>query len=137
MGRLSNRIKEEQFRVPIPPKPTTKDDIIANEHKGKLGIINDIKDNPIPKGIATEEIGGVPIDWHELENFVVSISPTKFVNLLKLQKQMIKEYGIRFRSSKPGISGKIILLLLLAIGMGVLGLLVILYLPNILEMFGA
>lgn len=137
MGRLSKRVTEmQQADRQSSPQPTDKlQEILSREHKGKLGVISDIKENPIPVDVATEIIGGVPMDWHDLENFVASISPTKFVNLLKLQKQMIKDYGIRFKEQRKGVSGRIIILILLAVGLAVAGIGIIMFMPQIMEMF--
>lgn len=139
MGKLSERLNKrqplERQQQPLEVQDHLQD-ILSNEHRTKLGVIEDIKVEPIPVGVGTEEIGGVPMDWHDLEKFVVSISPTKFVTLLKLQKQMIKDYGLRFTGQRKAISGKIILLILMAVGLAVIGILVMMFMPEIMAMFG-
>lgn len=98
-------------------------------------IIREIKDKPVPKGVCKEVIWGTPVDWHDLEEFVVSISPLKFVNLLKLQKEQLRAYGMRFRGDKPSLGSKGLWLILLAIGLLVGGVVVMMYYPQIMAFF--
>lgn len=137
MGRLSRRVKEmvEADRIAAQQPQDAMQMIINNESGGKLGLIDDIKKNPIPGDIAEEIIGGIPINWHELESFVVSISPSKFVTLLKLQKQMIKDYGMRFSGQRRPTNFKFLFILILAISLAGAGIFVMMYLPQILAMF--
>ena len=89
----------------------------------------------MPKGEAEEVIWGTPIDWHDLEDFVASISPLKFVTLLKLQKEQLRAYGMRFKDDKPTMSSKGLWLILLAAGMLIGGIVLIMYMPDITSFF--
>jgi hypothetical protein len=106
------------------------------EREGPLGVINEIKEDPIPIGVNREVICGTPIDWHAIEDFTVSISPYKFVTLMKLNKQILREQLMKYAKKPSQISGKFLIMLLVIGGLAILGIVVIMYLPKIIAMFG-
>jgi len=93
-----------------------------------------IKDKPVPKGVCEDVIRGISVDFHDLENFVVSVSPTKFVNLLKLNYQRAREYKLRHVDDKK-MNSSTIILILAVLGMGALGVVMLLFMPDIINMF--
>jgi len=153
-----NSPQQQPMRVPIPPAPPTKlrqhldemqsdnkddgsvdkiyENIVAQESKMPLGELYDIKRKPVPKGVCEEIIYGVPINWHDLENFVLKLSPTNFVTMLKLRDQDKADYDRRFKVRKSMMSGKIMMILLIAVGLGIAGIVIMLFLPDILAMLG-
>lgn len=138
MGRLSARVREKIIddRETANQPQDIMQDIVRNETKGTLGIIEDIKKSPVPSGYCEEVIiGGPPIDFHDLETFVVSISPTKFVNLLKLQRQTITDFGNRYSGQKKPVNFKFLFIFVIAIILMVLGVLVMLYMPQLMQIF--
>jgi len=96
-----------------------------------------IKKDPSPKGYFETVIGGVPVDLHSLEEYIVSVSPFSIQTIMKYNEaemiEDIKNYS-KGTGRKP-FDMKIIFLILLAVGMGILGVIVMLYMPNIMAMF--
>ena len=109
------------------------------DYQNPLAILDEIKKRPTPKGAKTIMIGGRPIDLHALEDYVVRVSPYHLRTILRYHNartiEEIKNYSHRFGRTK--MKGGMIILILLAVGMGVLGIIMMLYMPDILAMFGA
>lgn len=107
------------------------------EQEGPLSILDDIKNHPSPKGTFPVMIGGRPVDLHALEDYVVKISPHALSTLLRYRNartiEEIKGYG-KFGAGMKLKAGTL-LLLLLAIGGGVLGIIMIMFLPEIMAFF--
>lgn len=105
--------------------------------EGPLAILEDIKNQPSPKGTYPVMIGGRPLDLHALEEYVVKISPQSLTTLLRYRNartiEEIKGYGKGFSGVK--MKGSTIILLLAAVGMGILGIILMLFLPEIMAMF--
>jgi hypothetical protein len=96
-----------------------------------------IKKDPTPKGYFETVIGGVPVDLHSLEEYIVSVSPFSIQTIMKYNEaemiEDIKNYS-KGTGRKP-FDMKTIFLILLVVGMGILGVIVMLYMPNIMAMF--
>lgn len=162
MGRLSKRIREklQADKQPVTydnqPAPETQlrqhrnkiknvtddgsiektyENIVTQESKMPLGELYDIKRDPVPKSVCEEEIYGVPMDWHDLENFVIKLSPTNYVTMLKLRDQDKADYDKRFKVRKSMMSGKIIILILVAVGLAIGGVIMLMFMPEILAFF--
>jgi len=107
------------------------------DYQNPLAILDEIKKRPTPKGAKTVMIGGRPIDLHALEDYVVRVSPYHLRTILRYHNartiEEIKNYSQRFGTTK--IKGSMIILILLAVGMGVLGIIMMLYMPDIMAMF--
>jgi hypothetical protein len=90
------------------------------EKQGPLGPIKAIQEEPVPKGVEKKTIFGETMDFHDLEDFIVSISPYKFVTLMKLKNQMLREQLLKYARKKPAFGGGmlkwIILIVLLILG---------------------
>ena len=96
-----------------------------------------IKKNPTPKGYFETVIGGVPIDLHSLEEYIVSVSPFSIQTIMKYNEaemiEDIKNYS-KGTGRKP-MDFKIIFFIILAVGMGLLGLFVMMFMPDIMASF--
>jgi len=100
-----------------------------------MSIIKDIKNDPSPKGTYPTVIGGIPADLHVLEDYVIRSSPYALKTILRYHHARDVEEMKGYGRSRMNIDSKTIILILLAVGMAVLGIFVIMFLPNILRMF--
>jgi len=103
---------------------------------GPLSILDEIKRKPTPKGVFTQRIGGRPVDLHVLEDYITKISPFALKTLLRYHNaktmEEIKSYS---QGSKLNINGGTIILILAAVGMAILGLVMVFFMPDIMNMF--
>ena len=102
-----------------------------------LSILDEIKDNPTPKGTFPVVIQGIPVDLHALEDYMLKISPYDMKTLQRFEKarliEDIKNYG-RFGTSAK-LNMRTIFIILVAIGMAVLGIVFIMFMPKTLAFF--
>ena len=105
--------------------------------EGPLSIIEEIKRLPTPKGTYKTMISGVPVDLHALEEYIPKISPYGLKTLMRYHNartiEEIRGYT-RFGSGKKINMGTIIIIMVM-VGMAVLGVCILLFMPSILEMF--
>lgn len=101
-----------------------------------LSILDEIKNKRIPKGTAPVLIQGIPVDLHSLEDYIISISPYNIKTLMRYNNarilEEIKGYS-KFGTGK--INSKMLILIMLAAGMAVLGIIMIMFMPQIMAMF--
>jgi len=148
MPKLSNSFRrrlaekreiEEKTQEQVQPPPTKEElqeYIRQNEHVGTTGIIHDIQDRRVKKGDAEIKVGGRPIDWHDLEDFVLAVSPYKFVNILKLKEDATRADVMRWRRDKePKVNTRILIWIIVAIGVMILGVILLMFMPQIIAMF--
>jgi hypothetical protein len=110
-----------------PPQP---------EPSSPLSILDEIEEDPSPKGTAPIKLGGRPIDLHVLEDYVVKISPYSLKTILRYHnartieemKGYSKGVGLKMKSGT-------IILIIVAIAMAVLGILMMTLMPDILGNF--
>jgi len=104
-----------------------------------LSILEEIQKIPSPKGTFPLLIGGKPVDLHAIEDYVVRISPFNIKTILRYHNartiEEVKGYG-RFGGSLK-VNSKTILIILFAVGMAVLGILFIFFMPQIMQSFQA
>lgn len=121
-------------QYPIPPAPIVRD--VQSNDGNPLSILDEIKARPSPKGTLPVMIGGRPIDLSVLEDYALRISPYSLKTILRYHNartiEEIKGYG---RGTAVKMNMKGILLILLAVGMGVVGLFVMMYMPEIMAYF--
>lgn len=102
-----------------------------------LSILDEIKNNPSPKGTFPVVIQGVPVDLHSLEGYMLKVSPYDMRTLQRFEKarliEEIKNYG-RFGGGTK-FNMKTILIILLAAGMAVVGIILVMYMPQIMAFF--
>ena len=132
MGRLEDRTSKHTEKVEEEFKVTQPEPQIVDVRPAK--VVKEIQRNPVRKGILTEKINGIPIDWHDLENFIVSLSPQHFANTLKLQEQKVRRKELSYvdKERKPFPVGILIGLAILV----VVGIILMVYGPQIMAMFG-
>ena len=116
-------------QISYPPQPQEVDNT-------PLAIAKEVQMNPSPKGVLPTVIGGVPVDLHILEEYLVKVSPYALKTIIRYHNartiEEIKNYG---KSSGFKINSKTIILIVLCIGMAILGILMITVLPDIMNMF--
>jgi hypothetical protein len=107
------------------------------DYQNPLSILDEIKKRPSPKGAKVIMIGGRPLDLHTIEDYVVRVSPYHLRTILRYHNartiEEIKNYSQRFGGK--GMKGSTLILILLAVGMGILGVILMVFLPDILKMF--
>ncbi len=100
-------------------------------------IATEIENKPAPKGTVWMNIGGRPIDLHELEDYLVwKTSPFVMKTLMRYHNaktmEDIKNYS---RGGGTVISSRFVIMLILCIGMAVIGIVMLLFMPQILGFF--
>lgn len=130
------RFTNEEAPYPAPrtqPQYNDEDDI---DKESPLSILDEIKQKPTPKGTFTQRIGGRPVDLHVLEDYITKISPFALKTLLRYHNaktmEEIKSYS---QGTKLNINGGTIILILAAVGMAILGLVMVFFMPDIMNMF--
>lgn len=116
--------------APPPPSPIEEDTT-------PLAIAKEVRKRPSLKETLPTVIGGVPVDLHILEDYLVKTSPFALKTIIRYHNartvEEIKGYG------KAGVgvklNSKTIILVLLCVGMAVLGLLMLTIMPELLETF--
>jgi len=123
----------EEPRYPPPPSPVQE-----TEDNSPLAIVKEVKKRPSPKGTLPTTIGGVPVDLHILEDYLVKTSPYAIKTIMRYHSARTIE-EMRGTAGVSGIkmNSKTIILIMLCIGMVVLGILMLTVMPDILAMFGA
>jgi len=101
-----------------------------------LAILDEIKERPSKKGVFKTIIQGKPVDLHALESYVLKISPYMMRTILRYRSIRTIEEARNVAGRKPmKFNSKSLILLLLAIGLGVLGIIFIFFMPQIMQMF--
>jgi len=122
----------EEPRYPPPPPPPIPEHVDDTP----LAIVKDIKRSPSPKGTIPTIIGGIPVDLHILEDYLVKTSPYAIKTIMRYHSaRTIEEMRGTAGSSRVKMNSKSLILIILCIGMAVLGILMLTVLPNILSMF--
>jgi len=102
-------------------------------NKSPLSILDEIKNAPTPKGAHKTIIGGVPVDLHALEDYIIRISPYNIKTLMRYHNartlEEIKGYS-KFGGFK--MNTKSIILIIAAIAMALLGIFFIFFMPKIM-----
>jgi len=118
--------QQEQYE-PEPHQP---------ESASPLSILDEIEEDPSPKGTAPIKLGGRPIDLHVLEDYVVKISPYSLKTILRYHNaRTIEEMKGYSKGVGLKMSGGTIILIIVAIAMVVLGILMFTVMPDLLGAF--
>lgn len=117
-------------------KITVKDEYGETKSPVKLAI--EIEKKPTPKGVLELKIGGRPIDLHQIEDYMVwKINPYNMKTLMRYHNaktmEEIKSYSRR--RSGGGMPLRTIMLIMLLIGMSVVGLIMVMFMPQIMQFF--
>jgi hypothetical protein len=93
-------------------------------------------DTPLPRGLCQEWIGGHVLDLGMLSEFITyKTSPTFITNVINNVTAKVREDTLDMRKKKPlKISGGIIILIIIAIACILIGLFVMMYLPDIIKL---
>jgi hypothetical protein len=118
------------------PEPQYYDDEEDEPAESPLSILDEIKRKPTPKGVFAQRIGGRPVDLHVLEDYITKISPFALKTLLRYHNAKTMEEIKSYSQGKTiGISGGTIILILAAVGMAILGIAMIFFMPDIMNSF--
>lgn len=138
---------QPQQPYPYPPKPRTPHEaylrkLAEEEHEKKdespLSIYDEIKAKPIPKGHLPVMIGGRPLDLHALEDYVVKISPFSLKTVLRYHNaRTIEEIKGYSKGTNIKLNAGMIIFIIFAIGLAIVGIIIVFYLPELMAMFGA
>jgi len=106
--------------------------------RAPLAILDEIKDRPSYNGTFKTKIQGKPVDLHSLENYVLKISPYVLRTLLRYRTIRTMEEARNVAGRRPvKMNSKMLILIILAVGMALLGIVMIFFLPDIMNMFKA
>lgn len=113
-----------------------KDDY--GDSRSSVKLASKIEKNPTSKGVLELKIGGRPIDLHALEDYMVwKINPYNMKTLMRYHNaktmEEIKSYSRR-RSGR-GMPLRTIMLIMLLIGLATVGLIMIMFMPQIMQFF--
>jgi len=108
------------------------------ETKSPVKLAIEIEKKPTPKGVLELKIGGRPIDLHQIEDYMVwKINPYNMKTLMRYHNaktmEEIKSYSRR--RSGGGMPLRTIMLIMLMIGMSVVGLIMVMFMPQIMQFF--
>lgn len=106
------------------------------EDQSPLSIVREVQKHPAPKGTHETIIGGVPVDLHILEDYLVKTSPFALKTVMRYHNarnmEEIKNYS---SGSKIKFNSKMLIGVLLAVGVAVLGIVMIFFMPQIMATF--
>ena len=126
----------QEYQVAQPVRRMSDDEEEERDDRSPLSIIKEIKENPSQKGTFKTMIGGVPVDLHVLEDYIVRTSPFALKTVMRYHNarnmEEIKNYS---RGPNLKMNSKTIIWIILAIGMAMLGIFMMMFMPQIMEMF--
>lgn len=125
--------KPQQYQY---QKKIIKDDYGDSRSPVKLAI--EIEKKPTPKGVLELKIGGRPIDLHALEDYTVwKINPYNMKTLMRYHnaKTMEEVKSYAQRRSGSGMPLRTIMLIMLLVGMAAIGIIMVMYMPQIMQFF--
>jgi len=140
------QIDNDQYEQQLPPQqPQThfqhKKSIIKKEHgytRSPVKLASEIEKDPTPKGALEIKIGGRPIDLHSLEDYMVwKINPYNMKTLMRYHnaKTMEEVKSYSRRRSGGGMPLRTIMLVILLAGMAAVGLIMVMFMPQIMQFF--
>ena len=135
--QMEEQLRQQQMQQGIPSQPMSyQPEVPDNKGDNPLSILDEIKAKPSPKGTFPMLIGGRPLDLHVLEDYITKISPFALKTILRYHNaRTIEELkGYSGRGSLKLKSGTIILILV-AIGLAIGGIIMLLYMPQIMSYF--
>jgi len=106
------------------------------EQKSPLSVLEEIRKYPTPKNTFATVIGGRPVDLHAMEDYLLKISPYGLKTILRYHNartiEEIKNYAKLGGGGK--LNSKFWILIIFFIGLAVLGVIILLFLPDIMNM---
>ena len=113
-----------------------EDDEEHRDDRSPLSIVKEIKENPSQKGTFEAIIGGVPVDLHILEDYLVRTSPFALKTVMRYHNarnmEEIKNYS---RGPNLKVNNKFWILIIMAVAIMMLGIFVIMFMPQIMQTF--
>lgn len=107
------------------------------QDKSPLSVLEEIRKYPTQKGTFATIIGGRPVDLHELEDYLLKASPYGLKTILRYHNartiEEIKNYSRIGGAGK--LNTKFWLMLILFIGLAIVGIAIIIFLPQIMGFF--
>jgi len=104
--------------------------------KPPLAILDEIKEQPSPKGTLPVLVGGRPVDLHVLEDYIVKISPHALKTILRYHNARTIE-EIKNYSRGPVVKSKGMgfwILIIALIGIVVVGIMILMFAPELTSM---
>lgn len=149
MTRLGERLKIRREMMPEetdeqiqniqsvqPIRPIQDEEEEDRVDRSPLSIVKEIKENPSQKGTFKTIIGGIPVDLHVLEGYLVSTSPFALKTVMRYHNarnmEEIKNYS---RGINVKMNSKTIILIIICILMVLLGVFFIFFMPKIMATF--
>ena len=131
---------EEYYQEEYPSQQTQIMRQRPNEEEERdnspLSIVKEIKENPSQKGTFETLIGGIPVDLHILEDYLVRTSPFALKTVMRYHNarnmEEIKNYS---RGPNLKVNSKMWVMVILLIGVVCLGVFMIMFMPQIMAMF--
>jgi len=131
---------EEYYQEEYPSQQTQIMRQRPNEEEERdnspLSIVKEIKENPSQKGTFETLIGGIPVDLHILEDYLVRTSPYALKTVMRYHNarnmEEIKNYS---RGPNLKVNSKMWVMVILLIGVVCLGVFMIMFMPQIMAMF--
>ena len=135
--------REYQYEQQIPRELLQKEhnydeqESAFGESRDPTAFAKEIEKDQTPPGLGVIRIGGRPIDLHMLEDYMVwKISPYQLRTVLRYRNARVME-EIKNYSSLPvmRIKGSSILWILLAVGLGIVGFIIVTMMPQLTDFF--
>ena len=109
---------------------------VEEEDKTPLALLKEVKKLPSKKGTYGMVLGGRPVDLHSIEDYVARISPYAIKTLMRYDHakniEEIKNYA---KGPNLKMKGGTLMLIIFIIMMLVGGLIMIFFLPDIMQTF--
>jgi len=132
--QMEEQLRQQQAQRAKSQPITSQPEIPKSDNP--LSILDEIKASPSPKGTFPMVIGGRPLDLHVLEDYITKISPFALKTILRYHNaRTIEELKGYSRGGSLKLNSGTIILILLAIGLAVGGVIMLMYMPQIMEMF--
>lgn len=122
------------------PLPRQRTEQEYGDTRAPVKLATEIENDPTSKGVLEINVGGRPIDLHQLENYMVwKTSPFVMKTLMRYHNaktmEEIKSYSSRRIGRGGSMNLKTIGIILLCIVMAVAGLIMVMFMPQIMAFF--
>lgn len=133
---------QQPMSIPIPPSPRVEEKQYYEPERTRLSsgrkLREEMEMSPIKKGYMQINLAGIPVDAHALEEYILTAtSPKKISNLMSLVKRAsVDEYRSLAPTGKK-MKGSTLVIILAIAGIGIAGVMVLMFMPEILKILGA
>lgn len=131
--KLSDERNAEEYQQPSYNVNESKQKERDNVHR----LHQNLFENPLPRGMCQEWIGGHVLDLGMLSEFITyKTSPSFITNVINNVTAKVREDTLDMKKKKPfKVNSGMIILVIIAVACLVLGLIVMMYLPQIMSFF--